>query len=155
MAEVAWYDLFPHRLVLERIRVEASEPSFVLKRLRGALYWEGRAIEIPEGTDAPPLHFLVEYPEAFPASLPWVEIISPELSPTEWGHEWHRWWNGNVCYVRPSKWQISTTADEIIRKVRDWYFNYVAKKNSLGVRMPVAARAPLPVRSIEERNGSL
>jgi hypothetical protein len=149
MAAMTWYELFPHRLVLETIRVRSSDSSFLLKRLGGTLYWEGRALEIPEGAEAPPLHFLVVYPEAFPATPPGVEIISPELSSTEWGHEWHRWWNGNVCYVRPSRWQVSSSADEIIKKVGDWYFNYVAKKQGMITKMPDVGRAKLPVRKIE------
>lgn len=154
MAGTAWYELFPHRLVLEAIRVGSCGESFILKSINGTLYWEGRAVEIPEGVDAPLLHFLVVYPEAFPATPPAVEILSPELSPTEWGHEWHRWWNGDVCYVRPSKWQVSTTADEIIKKVSDWYFNYVAKKHGLIAQMPEVGRAELPMRKTEEGSSS-
>jgi hypothetical protein len=148
MLETTWYELLPHRLVLETFRVNSCDESFVLKRLDRTLYWEGRALDIPEGTDAPALHFLVVYPEAFPAIPPEVEIVSPDLSPDEWGHEWHRWMNGDVCYVRPSKWQVSTTAEEVIKKVSDWYFNYVAKKNGLIAKMPDYGRAELPPRTI-------
>jgi hypothetical protein len=153
MAAKNWYHLFPHRLVLETMRVKTCGLPFVLKRLDDILYWEGRTHTVPEGVDAPPLHFLVVYPEAFPAIPPNVEVVSPDLDPAEWGHEWHRWWDGNVCYVRPSRWQVSTTADEIIKKVEDWYFNYTAKKEGLIGKMPDVGKAELPVCKIEQRNG--
>lgn len=107
-------------------------------------------MEIPEGVNAPPLHFLIIYPEAFPAIPPEVEVVSPKLDPSEWGHEWHRWQNGDVCFVRPSKWQSSTTADEIVKKVFDWYFNYLAKKEGLIDKMPDVGRAALPAQRIKE-----
>jgi len=48
-----------------------------------------------------------------------------------------------VCYVKPSEWQLGTTADEIISKLEDWYFNYVAVKNGLIEEMPDVGRAVL------------
>ena len=150
MAGNFWYEMFPQRLVLEVIRVQSFDSSFRLRRWLGTLCWEGRVVEIPDGVEAPPLHFLIVYPDAFPAIAPEVEIVSPDLDPAEWGHDWHRWRNGDVCYVQPSKWQISTTADEIIKKVGDWYFNYVAKKQGLIEKMPDLGRAALPAQRINE-----
>src|SRR6266850_2700172 len=124
MPAETWYDLFPDRLVLETIRVKAFRETLILRRVDTTLFWECWANDLPDGVQVPPLHFRVVYPAAFPAIPPEVEIVSPELDPTESGHEWHRWPWGDICYVRPSRWQASTTADEIIRKVADWYFNY-------------------------------
>ena len=44
----------------------------------------------------------------------------------------------------PKNWQIGTTADEIILKLEDWYFNYIALKNGLIEEMPEVGRAILP-----------
>ncbi len=45
---------------------------------------------------------------------------------------------------KPKNWQIGTTADEIISKLEDWYFNYIAVKNNLIEAMPEVGRATLP-----------
>lgn len=147
MRAVTWYDLFPDRLVLEVIRVKSFRSDVTLKRINTTLYWECETSEIPEGLQVPPLRFLLAYPQAFPAIPPNVEIVSPELDPTELGHEWHRWFSGDVCYVRPVRWQVSTTADEIIAKVGDWYFNYTAKKAGMISKMPDVGRAVIPPNS--------
>jgi hypothetical protein len=153
MQSITWYEAVPHRLILETIRVSTLKPSFTLRRRKGILYWVGKSFEIPQGTSASPLHFAVLYPEGFPAVPPSVEIISPELNSAEWGHDWHRWRDGDICYVRPSKWQTSTTADEIILKVKDWYFNYVAKKSGLASTMPDVGRVSLPATTTKDDSG--
>jgi hypothetical protein len=89
--------------------------------------------------------FRVEYSEDFPATSPDAYIVKPDLPPGEVGHEWHRWpLKGNICFVRPKNWQIGTTADEIISKLGDWYFNYTAFKNGLIEAMPEVGRVALP-----------
>ena len=113
----------------------------MLKKVGATLYWECETAEMPREVNAAPLRYLIVYPEAFPAVPPNIEIVSPDLDPSEWGHEWHRWPSGNICYIRPSKWQVGTTADEIIRKIDDWYFNYTAKKGGLIAEMPEMGRA--------------
>jgi hypothetical protein len=153
MAGRTWYDLFPERLLREVDRVHLYDPSLTLKRFGKMIYWDCMAFEVPIGIQVPPLHFRLVYTEAFPAQSPSVEIVSPELNAIEWGHEWHRWENGNVCYVRPVKWQISTTADEIASKVRDWYFNYTAKKNKLIEHMPDVGRVALGVGRATSEGG--
>lgn len=96
--------------------------------------------------------FRVEYPEDFPATYPDAFIVSPELPSEEVGHAWHRWpRRGNICFVKPKNWQIGTTADEIISKLEDWYFNYIAVKNNLIAAMPDLGRASLSGES--ESNG--
>ena len=69
--------------------------------------------------------------------------ISPKLPPEEWGHKWHRWADGRVCIVHPDRWDISYTARDVIDKVADWYFNYLAYKNGLIGEMPDVGRAVL------------
>ena len=96
-----------------------------------------------DGTSAEPLEISVIYPEAFPTRPPVVKVIRPALSPSEVGHQWHRWLEGNVCFIRPTEWSIATTADEVISKVSDWYFNYVAVKRGLIPTMPDSGRAEL------------
>jgi hypothetical protein len=141
MAVLRWYELNPQRLVLESIRVNLSHPGFRLRRANGSLSWRGQTDDVPPGVLAPPLKYWVYYRDAFPAVPPAVWIVSPEIDPSEWGHKWHRWQSGDVCYVRPSRWQVSTTCDEIISKVSDWYFNYTAKKAGLIAEMPETGRA--------------
>jgi len=141
MDSLYWYQLSPGRLVLEWKRVKSLGRDFVLKRVLTSLYWECETFDVPGGVAAPPLKYLVLYPDAFPALPPHVEIQSPSISLEELGHDWHRWYNGNICYVRPSKWLVSTTADEVIMKIEDWYFNYTAKKAGLIDKMPDVGRA--------------
>ena len=69
MASKRWYELFPQRLVLEVIRVKSINQSVMLRRWRGeSLFWDIKAVEVPQGTEVPALHFLVLYPEAFPTN---------------------------------------------------------------------------------------
>jgi hypothetical protein len=146
MKSQPWFVAYPSRLVLEVSRVQNLNRGFVLHQAgSSSLFWIGEACDIPEGITAPPLHYAICYPEAFPAVAPFVRILRPEIDPFEWGHEWHRWESGSVCYVRPLHWNIATTADEIIEKVADWYFNYTAKKIGLIERMPDIGRAFIPL----------
>ena len=143
---MTWYELHRSRLVLEYRRVLRSHPHCLLNRASDStLYWTGEST-IEVGQIKPPsMAFRVAYPEDFPATPPDAFIIRPHLPPEEVGHEWHRWpQRGNICFVKPKSWQIGTTADEIISKLEDWYFNYIAVKNGLIETMPDAGRATLP-----------
>ncbi len=136
-----WYDVWPGRFVLEYLRVKARYNAFQLVRADSVLQWHGEVCVFPPGVLADPLKVIIEYPEAFPASAPRVQVVSPKIDPTEIGHAWHRWPSGNICFIKPRYWQISTTTDEIIAKVEDWYFNYLAKKAGLIENMPDVGRA--------------
>ena len=143
---MTWYELDHSRLVLEYLRVSRAYPHCVLNRASNStLYWTGES-KIEVGRIRPDtMAFRVEYPEDFPATYPDAYIVRPELPPEEVGHEWHRWpRRGNICFVKPKNWQIGTTADEIISKLEDWYFNYIAVKNNLIEAMPEVGRAILP-----------
>ena len=144
MASKFWYEVTPERLVLENIRVKALFPNFGLVCIEGVLQWHGSVSEFPPGLQAVPLNILIEYPPAFPASPPQVRLLNSEIGSHEVGHQWHRWFNGNICFIRPRYWQISTTTDEIISKVEDWYFNYLASKAGLIANMPDTGRANIP-----------
>jgi len=139
-----WYESDPNRLVLEYLRVVRLERGFVLRQFADRrLYWLGQVHDIPAGVEACPMKFGIVYRDAFPAEPPTVWVLEPELNPSEWGHEWHRWLPGNVCYVRPRNWNVGTTADEIIQKVADWYFNYTARKAGLSPTMADYGRISL------------
>jgi hypothetical protein len=138
---MTWYELFPERLVLEVRRVQKLNRNFKLRRAKTLLYWEGEVSDVPSGIVVAPLRFLLLYMSAYPATPPEVTVLSPNSSPNKLGHDWHRYNNGNVCYVRPTHWRVSTTADEVIEKVADWYFNYTAKKAGLVDAMPDVGRA--------------
>lgn len=138
-----WFEADPARLVREYDLVRAAFPEFELSRSEGIITWNGQTGELPAGVDAVPLKFTVEYPSGFPIAAIKVRPISPELPAVEWGHEWHRWSDGRVCIVKPRLWDISYTAADVIEKVADWYFNYLAYKHGLITKMPDAGRASL------------
>lgn len=142
---MTWYELDRARLVLEYLRVSQKYPQFTLRRGESdSLYWTGD-LSLSVGNLTPdPLELRLEYPDSFPAEYPKVYVVKPELPAEEIGHDWHRWgaW-GTICYVKPKEWQLGTTADEIIAKSEDWYFNYVAFKNGLIDKMPDIGRATL------------
>jgi hypothetical protein len=140
----AWYDVFPARLVLEFTRVQKLNRGFRLRRVAAVVYWDGKICDAPEGLAPEPLHVCIIYPEAFPAVRPYVMIVSPKIGMDEIGHAWHRWMDGQVCIVEPGYWQMST-ADEVIEKVADWYFNYTARKSGLIDKMPDIGRAAIPI----------
>jgi hypothetical protein len=142
---MTWYELDHARLVLEHLRVLRRYPQFVLQRGKNSdLFWIGELSLVVGPITPDPMILRVEYPESFPAEFPKVHVTKPELSSEEVGHKWHRWpIGGTVCYVKPKEWQVGTTADEIIAKVEDWYFNYVAYKNDLIASMPELGRASL------------
>ncbi len=138
-----WYDIDKGRLVLEHSRVRARHPDFRLRKRSNDLLWEGSKEVFVGGKSVEALSFRIVYPEAFPTKAPVVEVISPFLDPKDVGHEWHRWVEGNVCYIRPRDWNIATTADEIIEKVTDWYHNYMAVKLGFVNKMPDVGRVSL------------
>lgn len=129
------------RLILEYIRVKSRYPEFRLSERKGQMVWQGSLVVAVAGVDSEPLELRIAYPEEFPTAPPTVEVLSPHLNPADVGHSWHRWAKGNVCYIRPRDWGISTCADEIVEKVTDWYHNYIAVKRGLIDRMPNVGRA--------------
>ena len=131
-----WWELSPARLVLEHTKVNAAYPTFKLKKVSGRLRWYGAVNQIPPGIIAPPLTFWLIYPGTYPTRPPWVEIISPDLPANYVGHDWHRFIDGDICYIEPRRWLLVTTADEIIHKVEIWYFNFLAKQYGLIEHMP-------------------
>jgi hypothetical protein len=143
MPDPCWYDVSPARLVLEVMRVSRTGRPFRLCRLGTLLYWLGDIGDMPPGVAGVPAKVVVWYPEAFPAIPPFVTLIDPKIGDDEVGHAWHRWADGGICMVRPSHWNLATTADEVIEKVADWYFNYTAKKAGLIDEMPDVGRAPI------------
>jgi hypothetical protein len=145
-----WFEADRSRLVKEFRLVRGAHPTFPLQLADGRLAWECETLDLPPGVEAEPLRFRVEYPTGFPAAAIRVMPISPVLPPEEWGHEWHRWADGRVCIVHPDRWDISYTAHDVIDKVADWYFNYLAYKNGLISEMPDVGRAVLA----RERQGS-
>jgi hypothetical protein len=149
MAGKLWYEVNAERLVLEFMRVKALYPTFRLIRAGDVLKWHGSVSDFPPGVHAVPLNIIVEYLPAFPASPPTVHLLNSEIGAHEVGHSWHRWYGGDICFIRPRYWQISTTTEEIISKVADWYFNYLATKAGLIPEMPDVGRARIPASSRE------
>lgn len=138
-----WFEADRRRVVQEYRLVRAAYPGFALKLAEGLLVWEGETSDTPPGLEAPPLRFRVEYPTGFPVAPIRVLPVSPELPHTEWGHRWHRWEDGRICIVKPTRWNLSYTACDVIDKVVDWYFNYLAYKHGLITEMPDVGRAVL------------
>jgi ubiquitin-protein ligase len=140
---MTWYEMDKQRLVIEYGRVKNQYPDFRLLKRGDQLVWQGFVRIVVGGVAAEPLEIRIVYPEAFPAEPPTVEVLNPQLDPADFGHKWHRFAKGNVCYVRPREWNIATSADEIVGKTTDWYYNYVAVKLGLVDRMPDAGRAAI------------
>lgn len=138
-----WFDADPGRLVHEYDLVRAAHPGFELKLADQLLSWEGQTADMPALIEAAPLRFTVEYPNGFPIAAIKVRPISPIIPSEDWGHEWHRWKDGRICIVHPRLWDIAYTAAHVIEKVADWYFNYLAYKNGLIIKMPDVGRARL------------
>lgn len=136
-----WFNTDPIRLVREYELVHSAYPEFQLSMKDGLLVWEGQTSDTPPGVDSPPLFFRVEYPSGFPIAAIKVCPLSPQLPPEEWGHSWHRWPDGRVCIVKPRLWDISYSARDVIAKVGDWFFNYLAYKHKLIAKMPDVGRA--------------
>lgn len=140
---MTWYEMDRARLVLENIRVRTAYPDFRLRKKGDELVWEGSKEVTVAERPVDSLTIRVVYPEAFPTKPPVVEVLNPQLDSKDVGHEWHRWVEGNVCYIRPRDWNIATTADQVIDKVADWYHNYMAVKLGLVDRMPDIGRVSL------------
>jgi len=140
---MTWYELEPARLVLECERVRRAYPGSTLHRRKQRRLWWVGALDIQVAfLESTQFEFAISYPTAYPAVCPKAFILAPELLDGEIGHKWHRWpHDGSICYVRPSLWQMGTTADEIISKISDWGFNYLAFKNGLIAEMPEVGRA--------------
>jgi len=144
MAAVTWYEFDRLRLVSEYLQVRARYPEFRLKRDGSVLSWHGSVHAVPRGLEAPRLKIRIDYPEAYPAFSPRVALLESTIRPDEIGHAWHRYpGTGSICYVNPRNWLISTTCADVIAKVEDWYFNYLAKKGGLVVEMPEVGRITL------------
>lgn len=136
-----WFEADRRRLVSEFRLVRGTHPAFPLGLADGQLAWECETSDVPDGVEAEPLRFRVEYPAGFPAAAIRVMPISPALPPENWGHKWHRWEDGRVCIVHLDRWDVSYTALDVIEKVSDWYFNYLALKHDLIKEMPDVGRA--------------
>ncbi len=140
---MTWYELDKERLVVEFIKTTTTYPEFKLFRRETAILWCGSITVVVGGVTSEPLSVQIIYPDSFPIRPPLVEVISPSLDPSEVGHDWHRWVEGNVCYVHPKDWEIRTTTDEIIDKLSVWYFNYRAVKQGLISKMPDFGKAEI------------
>lgn len=140
---MTWYEMDVSRLVLEHERVQNAHPNYRIRKKGTALVWEGSSAVTVGGQAVDLLSIRILYPEAFPTKAPLVEVLTPSLDPKDVGHGWHRWIEGNVCYIRPRDWNIATTADQVIDKVIDWYHNYMAVKLGLAAQMPDVGRVPL------------
>jgi hypothetical protein len=138
-----WYEFSPDRLWTENESVKRGHSHFTLEIVAGRASWAGETSDVPKGTEAPPLKFRVVCSPGYPACRPWVQLISPDLGEELIGHEWHRFYDGEICVGRPSAWTPHHMIDEVITKVEDWYFNFVAKRAGLIATFPRTGRAQI------------
>ncbi|MDW7669381.1 MAG: hypothetical protein SCJ93_11200 [Bacillota bacterium] len=138
-----WYQLDKSRIVLEYLRVTKSYPDFKLIKIDKNIAWEGKVNDIPEGLTEPPLKIRLIYPDSYPAAPLKVQPIEPEFPDDLWGHDWHRWKEGYLCYIRPKSWEITYTAADVIDKIRIWYFNFLAYKSKMVEKMPDIGKAEI------------
>lgn len=140
-----WYEFDKSRVVLECQKMQDKFPKFILSKYERKLAWEGEVNAIPEGVEAVPLRIRLIYSDAFPIVPPKVYPIEPELPKDDWGHQWHRWQAGNLCYIEPTLWHMNYTAVDIIEKIEIWYFNFLAYKFGKIDMMPDTGMANIPI----------
>jgi ubiquitin-protein ligase len=140
---MTWYEMDPSRLVLEHLRVVRRYPSFKLYKKDSTLFWEGVVEVSVAGLPVDPFRISVSYPDTFPIRPPRVTVLEPVLDPQHVGHDWHRYIDGSLCYVESKDWTIEPTADEVISKSVDWYYNYMAVARGLIDKMPDIGRAQI------------
>lgn len=131
-----WYEFDKKRVVLEYQKMQRKYPKFTLCKYEGKLAWEGEVDLIPESVNGIPLKVRLIYPDGFPIRPPKVYPIEPDLPKELWGHKWHRWEDGNICYVSPTLWDMRFTAVEVVEKIEIWYFNFWAFISGLIDKMP-------------------
>lgn len=141
-----WFEADHKCLIREYRAMQAAYPSFRLRFEGGHICWEGGVADIPMGVTAAPLRVRVVYPSGFPIVAIQVFPISPDLPPEHWGHTWHRWLDGKICFMRPDQWDPDYTARDVTDKVTDWYYNYLAFLHHLIPAMPDQGRADLANR---------
>lgn len=145
-----WFEADHARLVNE-VRAMQEFPDFTLSlSSQKQLIWEGEAFapwpnEVGYG-DPVPLRVRLTYPLAFPIAPINVMPLSPELPTRYWGHEWHRWSDGSLCLGHPDQWDISYSARDVVEKVSEWWFNFLAYLFAHIDEMPDVGRAVLAAR---------
>lgn len=141
-----WYEIDKKRVVMEYIQVKIKYPMFQLYIREKKLIWEGEVNLIPQSIKSPPLKVRIVYPEGYPAVAPYVEPIEPHIPEAFCGHEWHRWYDGEICYLKPIYWIINYEVVDVISKVEIWYYNYLAYKNNLIDKMPDVGIADISIK---------
>jgi hypothetical protein len=141
-----WFEIDKKRVLMEYIRVKNKYPIFELYIHGECLAWKGEVNLIPIDVESPPLKIRIIYSEGYPVVAPSVEPIEPSIPDSFRGHEWHRWMDGDICYVRPKYWILNYDAADIISKVETWYFNYLAYKSKLIDKMPEVGIADIPIK---------
>ena len=118
-----WYEIDKKRLVLEYLKMKEKYPQLELKIIENQLQWEG---EINSCGNISLVGIIrVEYKDSFPFIPPRVYFIKPQIPAHLWGHKWHRWEDGRICFVNPDKWSMNYYAVDIVDKVVQWYTNFI------------------------------
>lgn len=141
--ELKWFDMGRQRLAFEVHQLLLRFPDVDIELVDGELHVRGFIRCAPGGLEAEPLEFDLSCPQAFPAWAPKVKVVAPDLSQVAWGHKWHLLPEGRICFVRPSEWDIAFSLADVLDKVSDWYFNYLAVKHGLAAMMPDVGRVQL------------
>lgn len=141
-----WYEFDKNRVVLEYQKMQRKYPNFIFCKYEGKLAWEGEVNLIPEGVEAVPLKVRLIYPNGFPIISPKVYPLEPELPKEMWGHKWHKWEDGNLCYLQPKLWNVQYTTVDVVDKIEIWYFNFLALLFKLIDKMPDEGRADVPIK---------
>ncbi len=120
-----WYEVDKKRLVIEYERVKRKYPQFNLLYFENGLAWEGTIYLDSDDNEYVPLKIRIIYDVTYPVKAPKVFPIEPEIPEELWGHEWHKWKEGNICYINPKKWNINYYTVDIIEKIEMWYRNFL------------------------------
>jgi len=127
-----WYEINHKRFVLEYIKIKNKYPDFLLHKINDDLVWDGEV----KFFNNMPLKIRIVLEDSYPVVAPKIFPIDSNIPKEQWGHEWHKWEEGNICYVNPKDWSQKYYLVEIIDKVKVWNFNFFCYKNELVPQMP-------------------
>ncbi len=141
-----WFEADKRRFVLEYIKVNNKYPDFILNIEDDEVIYKGEVNLLPQGVTAPPLEIQIICKDSYPVTEPKIYPLCPNIPKECYGHNWHRWKDGKICFIHPKMWTINYFLVEAIEKVEIWYFNFLAYVNNLIEDMPDEGLANVPVK---------
>ena len=141
-----WYDSDKKRFVLEYEKIKAKYPQLKLAIYKDCISWEGVIHFDPkhnEDKEFISLKVRIVCDDSYPIKAPKVFPIEPEIPEELWGHKWHRWKDGNICYVNPKDWNIDYYVVDVVSKVHAWFVNFLLYTFKIIDKMPDVGMADI------------